>query len=279
MTTSLSAQEIDEVDMVDCDRDIYLCEDYQNWQVSFALGIGGRTNPLINSSDIPLIVMPKFAYYGEKFFIDNLNFGYTLVETDELSLNVITDINYDRVFFSRTDPGNILFDTLISDGVDVGNLPSGGQIDSINIAPSSLNRKISYLAGLGLILTNDHHRMDIEIFSDISNVHSGQEVRLKYEYIHQQGDWTINPEVELVWKSADINSYYYGFTNEEFQIDFQAGAGANFALGMNVIKKVNEQWFWLGKLSYMRLSDEVSKSPLVEKDYSITTFLGLVYTF
>ena len=279
LTTPLWAEQSDETEEVTCDRDVYLCEDFNEWQVSLALGIGGRTNPLINSSDIPLFIMPKFAYYGENFFIDNLNLGYNLVETNQLSLNVITDINYDRVFFSRTDPGNVLFDTLISDGVEVGNLPSEGQVDSISISPSSLNRKISYLAGLGLIWTNHNHRMDVEIFTDISNIHDGQEARIKYEYIYHQGDWTINPELELVWKSADINSYYYGFTDDEFQIDYQAESGISAAIGLNVINKINEQWFWLGKLSYLKLSDEVANSPLVDKSYSVTTFLGLVYTF
>ena len=273
------AEDYDEDTELECDRDVYLCEDYQAWQVRFAIGLGGRTNPLINSSDIPLLVMPQISYYGENFFVDNLNMGFTLIETDTLTLNVITDINYDRVFFSRTDPGNILFQSLIADGIAVGNLPPDGQADSIAIAPSSLNRKISYLAGLGLIWLNDNHRLDIELFNDISNIHDGQEARLAYEYFYQNGDWTINPELELVWKSDEINTYYYGYTNDEYLIDYQADAGLNISLGLNVINKIDDHWFWLGKLSYMKLSDEISNSPLVEKDYSITTFIGLVYTF
>lgn len=262
-----------------CDRTVYLCEDYQAWQVRLGMGLGARTNPLVNSSDIPLVILPHFSYYGERFFVDNLNLGYTLFENKQLTINLISDLNFDRVFFSRTDPANILLETIANSGIDVGALPGPGEIGTIDIDPSKLDRKISYYGGLGLIWAGGNHRIKADFLTDISSVHDGQELQLKYRYLHHVNDWTFNPFINLTWKSAEVNTYYYGFTNDEFQIDYVAGAGINVEVGASLIKHLDEHWMLLGKVSYIRLSDEISTSPLVEDDHSISTFFGAVYTF
>ena len=56
------------------------CVAIGRWNFSVALGAGVRTNPLVNGKDIPLIVIPQVSYYGKRFFIDNLDLGFTLIE-------------------------------------------------------------------------------------------------------------------------------------------------------------------------------------------------------
>src|SRR5207237_6354188 len=83
------------------------CVAVGRWNLSVALGAGIRTNPVVHSQDIPLVVVPQFSYYGKRFFIDNLDPGVTLFEGEASTLSLIASPGYDRVFFYRSDLQNI----------------------------------------------------------------------------------------------------------------------------------------------------------------------------
>src|SRR3984957_11154517 len=82
------------------------CVAIGRWNFSVALGAGVRTNPLVNGKDIPLVLIPEFSYYGKRFFIDNLDLGFTLAETAANTFNLIATPGYDRVYFYRSDLQN-----------------------------------------------------------------------------------------------------------------------------------------------------------------------------
>src|SRR6185295_3110460 len=77
-------------------------------QVSLSFGYGTRTNPVVGRDDIPLFVIPYLSYYGKRFFLESLEPGVTLYESDAHTFNLIATPGFDRVFFSRHDPQNIL---------------------------------------------------------------------------------------------------------------------------------------------------------------------------
>src|SRR5690606_12812873 len=77
------------------------------WDISVSLGAGGRTNPIRGNSDIPLVVIPQISYYGERFFLDSLELGFTLHESDGHTFNLIAAPGYDRVFFFSDDLQNL----------------------------------------------------------------------------------------------------------------------------------------------------------------------------
>ena len=83
------------------------CVPVGGWSLSVALGAGVRTNPVVHAKDIPLIVVPQFSYYGKRFFIDNLDPGFTLFEGETNTVSLIASPGYDRVFFYRSDLQNI----------------------------------------------------------------------------------------------------------------------------------------------------------------------------
>src|SRR5215469_9686120 len=91
----------------DCSGPSEECVPEGGWNFSVSLGAGVRTNPVVHESDIPLVVIPQVSYYGKHFFLDNLDGGVTLLDTDSVTLSLIASPGYDRVFFYRTDPQNI----------------------------------------------------------------------------------------------------------------------------------------------------------------------------
>jgi outer membrane scaffolding protein for murein synthesis (MipA/OmpV family) len=82
------------------------CVAVGDWRVSVGLGAGVRSNPLHQGEDIPLVVLPEVSYYGERFFLDNLEMGFTLFEDRRHQFNLLLTPGYDQMYFNRWDPFN-----------------------------------------------------------------------------------------------------------------------------------------------------------------------------
>ena len=80
------------------------------WRLGAAFGYGLRTNPLIQSDDIPIIVDLDIAWFGDHFFFDNGDLGLTFADNDTLTASVVGRFNSGRVFFDRTDTRFVAFD-------------------------------------------------------------------------------------------------------------------------------------------------------------------------
>ncbi len=52
----------------------------RRWRLGAAFGYGERTNPLIQSDDIPVIVDLDIAWFGKRWFFDNGDVGFTLFD-------------------------------------------------------------------------------------------------------------------------------------------------------------------------------------------------------
>src|SRR5262245_58074950 len=52
-----------------------------HWRIGAAFGYGQRTNPLIQSEDIPVIVDLDIAWFGKRWFFDNGDVGFTVFDS------------------------------------------------------------------------------------------------------------------------------------------------------------------------------------------------------
>ena len=84
----------------------------RNWRFGVALGYGERTNPLIQSEDIPVVVDLDIAWFGERWFFDNFDLGFELVDRPSFTTNVVARVNSDRAFFSKTNTKYVNFSYL-----------------------------------------------------------------------------------------------------------------------------------------------------------------------
>src|SRR6185295_15738323 len=83
--------------------------DEKNWRFGVALGYGQRTNPLIQSEDIPVVVDLDIAWFGERWFFDNFDLGFELVDNSRFTTNVVARLNSDRAFFGKTNTRYVNF--------------------------------------------------------------------------------------------------------------------------------------------------------------------------
>jgi len=114
-----------------CDTPTEDCVPVGHWNFGLAVGGGVRTNPVADSDNIPLVLIPHISYYGKRVFLDNLDFGVTLAESDANTLSLLASPGYDRVFFYRSDLQNFFIEGLPTQT----NYATGGQGSAGPVGP------------------------------------------------------------------------------------------------------------------------------------------------
>src|SRR5690606_2699684 len=143
-----------------------LCDDAADperqspWRVGVAFGYGERSNPLVQSDDIDILVDIDIAWFGKRWFFDNGDVGRTLLDDERYTLNVIGRFNSDRVFFSKTDTEYVsLF---------------AGQAGGFAAEPIEVpDRDYAFEVGLEYLSDGDWGFLQAAVHKDVSDRHRG----------------------------------------------------------------------------------------------------------
>jgi MipA family protein len=245
------------------------CAAIGRWNFSVALGAGVRTNPLANGRDIPLAVIPHVSYYGKRFFIDDLDLGLTLAETDTNSLNLIASPGYDRVYFYRGDLQN-LFVSGLPDGTFV--LSSVATPGAVQFPPRS--RRVTYLAGPEWTFKYLNVSGQLDVLREITGQNHGAEIRaaLGIPLVESRGSLTAN--LGITWKSAAIVNYYYGAPGI-----YTAGSALEPFLKLGYTLPLSGKWRFNAFAEFERLGSAIADSPIVAEHNVATVFVGAIYAF
>jgi outer membrane protein len=276
----------------DCNGPSEDCVPVGGWNFSLALGAGVRTNPVVHESDIPLVVIPQISYYGKHFFLDNLDGGVTLLDTDSVTLSLLASPGYDRVFFYRSDPQNIFVKGLGAFNAATGSNAPGSPNTGVS-NPGGQNtgsstgtvgnttthfpprpRAITYLAGPEWTFKYQGLVGQLDLLHEITGHNHGDEVRaaLGIPLSHAGGTWTA--DIGLTWKSSAIVNYYYGAPGV-----YQGGATLDPFLKLAYTRPLKGKWKITGFVEGERLGNGIADSPIVNRRIVTTTFLGLMYVF
>ena len=262
-----------------CDDIHNQCVESGQWNFSISIGLGLRTNPLFESNNIPLVILPEFSYYGDRFFIDNLDIGYTVFDTEKSNLNLIATPSFDSVFFNRWDPGN-LFVNLASNAGNSFTTPDQSEDNFTQINPDELSkRKFSYLAGLEYSQDFKNGLLQISLLKDITDTHSGKEIRFAYAYSFSH---SFSTTLGFTWKDKNMTDYYYGVNPDEIIDDrgaYQASASFNPFVRVSFNTETGNNDSWRYSLEYQKTDSQITKSPIVNDDYVVTFFVGKRFRF
>ncbi|WP_444994994.1 MipA/OmpV family protein [Aliikangiella sp. IMCC44359] len=263
-----------------CTENSHTCVEVGKLSLGVSLGLGARTNPLINGDSIPLVVLPSFSYYGENFFIDNLDIGYTLYDNTPWMLNILLTPSYDRAFFERWDISNIVVE-FGNFSVDSG-FNSGSREDNVTDinAYELKRRKFSMMGGMELSTSAMQGQLQVQFLNDVSDVHSGNEVR--FAYLRHLGNLGWSTTLGFSWKDKNMTDYYYGVNAEEIvdnRAAYQAKSSLNPFLRLGWREKNDSSNFWRFGIEYQQLDQEIANSPLVDKNYVLTAFIGKQLSF
>ena len=275
------------------------CMEKSSWQLGIALGVGIKTNPLVDGNDIPLVILPDIAWYAEKAYFDNGELGYQWLNQPTFAFETFLTLDRESVFFSFLHPANILAPRNGSSGSFIsapsgstdnspGNSISDPSNENIQGPPTNLsideiaNRKWAVNGGLRGHYFSTFGEWQLAILQDISNVHKGQLVALQYSRQWLWRDIQMRLRLGTDWKSAALIDYYYGVSKRDTTLTeyyFNGKSGWQTYLSINVLKPINENWSWLAEMSYRRLPNSLTDSPLIEQNNISNVFLGVAYRF
>ncbi|WP_027330509.1 MipA/OmpV family protein [Marinimicrobium agarilyticum] len=278
------------------------------WEFQIAVGAGVRTNPIAAADDIPLVLIPQITYYGKRFFLDNLDLGYTLVDRPDWMLNALVTVGGDGLYFFEDSWGRFVLDgglgTLESgfnkapaapgegDAANDGDAGFGPVEDSSDEGPTEAprqshlpklrERNIAALAGVETSGQMGRFEWQLQALSDASNVHDGQELRFAVSTATQAREHHLGMSVGFNWKSAEVMEYYYGVTQGESGTGrpaYRPDSGTSPFVRLSWTRPAGEHWRWLGSVQYEHLSEAIRHSPLIDRKQVIQIFFGGVYHF
>jgi len=253
----------------------------QSHQLIFSInaGVGVITNPLRGGDNVPLVVIPQIAFYAEDWFFDNGRLGYSLLQTSKHQLNIVSELNTESRFFIDWHPSNVL--TLQSSSADSPFYLQAAEASSVkNVNLNDLHKRhLALDTGLAYHYVSDHHVFSVQLLHDVTNVYNGVRGALQWQYHTQLGPVNIKPSFGLNYKSAELNTYYYGLKDGETLLGHVevASSWQPYAKidGRLPLRDEYSVRFHLAYYDYSAIND----SPLLERDYSMTAFIGFERTF
>lgn len=122
----------------------------------------------------------------------------------------------------------------------------------------------------------------VQVTNDISIESNGTELTLGYGYRWRNGPWAVSPYFTIAFRDTDLNNYYYGVRADEAtpqRPEYTAGGGFNFGAGLYGQFSVTRNWKLLAGIGTEHLSSEIRDSPIVDKTWLMSGYLGAIYDF
>ena len=230
-------------------------------EVTVSVGYGTRTNPVVGRDDIPLFVVPHISYYGKRFFLESLEPGVTLYESDANTFNLIATPGFDRVFFSRHDLQNVVVPFSIAP-------PSFARVVAEQSFPVG-QRHTTYLAGPEWLLRHREFIGQLSALYEFTGRHKGYELRAAVSAPLIQSKQSLVINAGLTWKSSATVDYYYG-VKDLYRPD---GALSPF-VKLSYSLPLSPRWTLIAFAHYEYLADSIVDSPIVSDREVVTAFAG-----
>ncbi len=268
----------------------------RSWDFALGLGYGKISNPFVNGREIPLYATADVAIYGDRFFFDNGDLGFTLIDQPNFGLNLITTYNTERIYYSYfNNLGLIVFNggggniQAINENplLDIGARDlegTGLTFDlGINILHFGLpKRDFSLNFGIEALYQNTFGAYSLQVTKNIDGNHNGTEARFEYSKSWGYKKWSFGTSLGLHWKSSKLINYYYGFENQYgplLDFSYKAQSGFDTLAWLHLSYQINNNWSLVGNLKYSFLSDSIKDSPLIDSSKTRSRFVGLAYRF
>jgi MipA family protein len=240
-----------------------------SWRLGIAAGYGERSNPLIQSRDIPVAIDLDIAWFGRRFFFDNGDVGYTLADGRAGTTSMVVRANSDRVFFGKTNSRLV---TVSATGAALA-------------APTLLTppkRRYAVEAGIEYLIDGRLGRMALAGFGDVSGVHAGFALDAEYGLPIYGRRWTLEPVVMVRYKSRALNDYYWGVRADEANAAlpaYSARDGINLQASLRGSYFLTRKMRLVGAYTIERLNGAAARSPLVVDSAVRGWFGGVAYNF
>lgn len=255
--------------------------DPDGWQLSLGIGVGVRTNPVMDNSNIPLFVIPQVNYQGEKFFLQNLDFGYELWSDQHQQFSLLLTPSYDQIFFHHWQAA-----TFVSTLETTTGLTKDDSQPTVDPLKQTINkrqlheRRMAALGGLEYSFQSEVVDFQLQALHELTDYYDGDEVRVALSKTITFDRNEVKLTLGANWQSARSLDYFYGLRASEAPAqEYRPSSGASTLMRFDWSYQLDEHWSLRFFTSYRRLSSAIADSPLTTSDNVVTAFAGGVYHF
>lgn len=257
----------------------YQSEDYidsGSWEFELYLGSFHATSPVNTDNDINLYVLPKIRYYGDRFYFENTTLGFSLIENEKWTFDLISQFNLDAVNFETNNKKKFNFLRFLPAGTLIM-VPFETEIPPIK------DRKFSYMGGFKAQYEfTPNWFIGIDLTRDISSVHDGKQAHLITGFKESAGPYSIYTEIGFDFKDSKLSDYYYGLHESDIgPVIYQPYKinkwTINPYLTLNIERKINQHFSAYFYLKMQQFDSKITKSILMSEKETYWSFIGVKY--
>ena len=273
-----------------------------DWSLGINVGMGKRSAFVLGQDDLNFYVLPDVYYYGEKLFFDNGTLGYTLNEKYDLALSVITELHPYGFYFDQSAFGEQfnqlyivsekkgdtpLISEEISNSADLeaereAPLFSGDNNDAHAESIAELHRpSLSLDAGLQVNWFMDKQSVVLKLMSDISGQDIGSRARLTWNKGIKLNDFGIKFGLGVDWLDEVTTNYFFAVDTPQVNssLENKLSSSVNPFGSVTLHYPLTQHLNFILHAKYLSLDSSITKSSIIDKNYSLTQFIGLNYRF
>lgn len=201
-------------------------------------GEGTRINPL-----------PLILFEGDRFFFRGNSGGVHLFKGEAFNLDAIAALRMDGI--DKKDFGTA---ELALNGIDRALLED--RDDSLDL-------------GLSANWAGSAGEFEFTAKADVTGASEGYELSARYGYDFRVWGGHLTPSISVSHLSKDMANYYYGTLDEEVArgvVDYKPDAVTIPTVGITYVRPIGEAWTFMGRVEYSALPNEITDSPLLERD-------------
>jgi outer membrane protein len=123
-------------------------------------------------------------------------------------------------------------------------------------------------------------RADIQAETDILNRHDGQEYTFKFAWPFHGSDWQFVPQIDVRYQTEEIVNYYFGVTEPEAlpgRPAYSPGAATTYGVSVDISYRFHPKWYVSFTAAMDFLPEEITNSPIVDRDRVGRIVLGISY--
>ncbi|WP_329743368.1 MipA/OmpV family protein [Dyella sp. A6] len=208
--------------------------------------------------------IPLVDYEGKRFFFREVEGGVHLWKSAQRNFTIDAII---APGFNNINANEFSRDVLARRGINRDDLD---------------NRYRSIDVGLAATIRGAVGQFHLEAKSDVSGNSKGPEFSLQYGYPMQWGRLHIEPSVSATFLSSDVANYYYGIHRDEIirgVPGYQPGGALIPAASVSIARPVGAKWVLMFNAKVQVLPSKIKDSPLVDRSYGSSVFVGIARKF
>ncbi len=122
--------------------------------------------------------------------------------------------------------------------------------------------------------------INFKTYFEILDRHDGTISQLELAYPREWSRGFLVPAIEFIYQSSDYSDYYYSVRDFEVvpgRPEYEAGAATNVAIKLQWGYEFTYRWLLSGRIRLEYLDDEITNSPITDRDKVWSASIGLAY--